>query len=964
MNTKLKVTLGLTTILTFLIMLGDFLHLIPDPLQEKLEARAALSETLALHATASILHRDIARLDNDFATIAKRRPDLISIGLVNNAEQLIIDYGNHIEHWEPMDSKYSNNTQIHVPLWEGSHQWGELQLRFTPLTSQGVLGLLDRPAIRLTLFLGFLSLIVNYLYLSKMLRMLDPAKAAPPHVKSAFNTMAEGLLVTDPKKQIVLANDSFARLLHKQPDELLGLKIDDLYWTTKQGKKLSSSQLPWSRAILSGTGRQNELLRLKLGKNTSVPFNVNCSLVMAHNNKFNGILISLDDVSELEKAELELQKSKDEAEAANHAKSAFLANMSHEIRTPMNAILGFTEILKRGYVRKEADSLRYLNIISTSSKNLLDIINDILDLSKVESGRLEVERLEMAPHRLIMDTLQVLEIRAQEKGLELKFEVKNPIPETITCDPTRLRQIIINIVGNAIKFTDQGGITVRCDLVEAHDTSLFKIDVCDTGIGMTPKQLAKIFNPFSQADESVTRRFGGTGLGLTISRKFAQALGGDIQVSSVQGQGSTFSISVETGPLDGVKRLQPDQISYTHNEQSSAEHLEWHFPKARVLVVDDGAENRELVRFLLEDVGLSVADAANGQEGLDKALAENFDLVLMDVQMPVMDGFTAVAKMRENGLQQPVIALTANAMKGFEKECLDVGYSGYLSKPIDVDRFYTYVGGLLGATQQAQSATPENTPDNAPDTRDKPQPRKTPSSSVEAPIYSTLPSEVPKFRELIKKFIERLNGQLDAIDTAIENGELEVVATLGHWLKGSGGTLGFDVFTEPAIELQNAAKSGNHQKVVLMQQTIRSLASRIAVTPENRPSMPMPNNASMLVTKSSSPTQDMEKIESRLATNPKLHKTICSFVDKLNIEITQMETACRQSKLGELAKMAHWLKGSAGTVGFDAFTEPAKELEQAAKSGQQDQAQSHLTRIKAMTRLLVAPGMNDAQGTC
>ena len=325
------------------------------------------------------------------------------------------------------------------------------------------------------------------------------------------------------------------------------------------------------QAIDRGDVQTNRILRLRISSSERLTFSINCSPVLGSGGKYAGVLVSFDDVTQLEKKEIELRQSKQEAETANQAKSEFLANMSHEIRTPMTAILGFTEILKRGYGRNPKDSLRYLDTIHSSGKNLLELINDILDLSKVESGRLEMEAAWAEPHRIIHEVLNVLGIKAHEKGIALRFEAQSALPQQIKTDPARFRQIIVNLVGNAIKFTEQGHVTVTCRFKKSPSGPRMVIDVSDTGIGIPQDKIDTIFDPFTQADSAITRRFGGTGLGLSISRKFAQALGGDITAESRPGEGSTFRVTLATGDLEGVPFLQPEEVVTAAQEYGERE---------------------------------------------------------------------------------------------------------------------------------------------------------------------------------------------------------------------------------------------------------------------------------------------------------------------------------------------------------------------------------------------------------
>jgi PAS domain S-box-containing protein len=376
-----------------------------------------------------------------------------------------------------------------------------------------------------------------------------------------------------------------------------------------------------------------------------------------------------------------LARAHDAAAAASAAKSEFVANMSHEIRTPMTAILGYTEIL--GSHLQDPDDLQCVETIRRNGQFLLEIVNDILDLSKIEAGKLEVDAERLRPDQLISDVLSLMEVRATEKRLSLNAEFDGPLPETIESDPTRLRQILINLIGNAIKFTETGHVTLSAMLL--HDCELLKITISDTGIGMSREQMSRLFEPFSQGDTSVARTYGGTGLGLSISRRLAQMLGGEITVESELGHGSTFSVTIATGPLAGVSLVEPqstlpDEVPRLQPQDVSLD--------CRVLIVDDRQEIRFLAEHFVRDAGGEVITASNGQEALDKVQqcrtsGEPVDLVLMDIQMPVMDGYQAATRLREQGFEGPIIALTANAMQGDRERCLEAGYDDHTSKPLN-----------------------------------------------------------------------------------------------------------------------------------------------------------------------------------------------------------------------------------------------------------------------------------------
>jgi len=394
-------------------------------------------------------------------------------------------------------------------------------------------------------------------------------------------------------------------------------------------------------------------------------------------------------------AELELARSA--AEAANRSKSEFLANMSHEIRTPMTAILGYSDLLANPSL--SADEARDgIQRIRQNGRHLLTILNDILDLSKIEAGRMTVEKIRFSVHEIITEVAALMRPRAVEKGLDLSVDWKGRIPATLESDPTKLRQILMNLIGNAIKFTERGGVRLVVGMVPSRPGASPRISfqVIDTGIGMSAKQVSAIFRAFTQADPSMARRFGGTGLGLAISRRLAEMLGGSIAVSSMPGKGTTFRVQIETGPLEsvdmifpvpGAELLRKDEPPPGHDVRAGAGG-ECLLDRVRILLADDARDNRKIVSWHLRRAGAEVELAEDGGIAIEKVLSaetegRGFDLVLMDMQMPRMDGFAATKKLREQGFSRPIIALTAHAMTGDREHCLAAGCDEYATKPID-----------------------------------------------------------------------------------------------------------------------------------------------------------------------------------------------------------------------------------------------------------------------------------------
>ncbi|MBW3598485.1 MAG: response regulator [Planctomycetes bacterium] len=385
------------------------------------------------------------------------------------------------------------------------------------------------------------------------------------------------------------------------------------------------------------------------------------------------------ELAERRQAEEKLHVAREAAEAANRAKSEFLANMSHEIRTPMTSILGYADVLSRHL--DDPDDLQCVDTIRRNGKFLLEILNDILDLSRIEAGRLEIDRRRVRPDELVADVCALMDIRAREKRLPLTVEYESLLPETIETDPTRLRQILVNLVGNAIKFTDEGSVRLAVRVLEADQKLRF--DVIDTGIGMTADQRNRLFLPFTQADSSVSRRYGGSGLGLTICRRLAEMLGGEIRVQSEPQRGSTFTVTIDAGPLQGVTRVTPRKAAAPPTE----EHPEAHRLDCLALVVDDRRDIRYLAQHFLEHAGARVKTAKDGRDALQAVVQAQeqgspFDLIVLDMQMPEIDGYEAAAQLRSRGVETPIIALTAAAMQGDRERCLRAGCDDYTSKPI------------------------------------------------------------------------------------------------------------------------------------------------------------------------------------------------------------------------------------------------------------------------------------------
>jgi len=400
------------------------------------------------------------------------------------------------------------------------------------------------------------------------------------------------------------------------------------------------------------------------------------------------------------------------AEATTRAKSEFLANMSHEIRTPMTAIVGYAELLADPH-QPDGERMSCIEIIRRNGEHLITVVNDILDLSKIEAGKMTVERIECAPLQVLHDVISLMRVRATGQGLSVRTEFSFPLPKFVQTDPVRLRQVLINLVGNAIKFTERGEIVVAVSLQQRNGDGVLRFDIRDTGIGMTRQQVDALFNAFSQADGSTTRRFGGTGLGLVISRRLAQMLGGEISVESAAGVGSVFTFTISTGPIETamLARHESEITVVTHAEAHSSTIGDVRLV-GRILLAEDGLDNQRLIRFHLERAGADVTVVENGRIALDTAMAAGsgegaYGLILMDMQMPEMDGYAATRSLRRLGYARPIIALTAHAMSGDRERCLAAGCDEHLTKPIDKARL---LAACAAALDRADTPCPSNTP--------------------------------------------------------------------------------------------------------------------------------------------------------------------------------------------------------------------------------------------------------------
>ena len=592
------------------------------------------------------------------------------------------------------------------------------------------------------------------------------------YTRSLIEANIDAIMTTDPSGIITDVNKQMEALTDCTRDELIGAPFKS-YFTDPERAEAAIKLVLSEKSVTD-----NELTaRARDGKQTVVSYNA--TTFYDRNRTLQGVFAAARDVTERKRVEAELQQAKAAAESASRTKSEFLASMSHEIRTPMNAIMGIADLLAKTALSPEQD--KYVQIFRRAGDNLLNLINDILDLSKVEASQLELEQTGFSLHDHLEKVMEMVATRANEKGLALVCEIAPGVPNDLVGDPTRLRQVLLNLLGNAIKFTESGEVSLRVtqDGNFAVPTAL-RFAVSDTGIGIPSQKLGQVFERFTQADSSTTRRFGGSGLGLTISRRLVELMGGRIWVESGVGKGSVFSFAAPFEIWPTTNR--PTLITVGVDPEAQ-------LPALRILLAEDSADNCTITMAYLEDTPYQVEIAETGAIACEKFTSGHYDLVLMDRQMPVMDGLTAARSIRAweqaNDRQPtPIIALTASALKGDREMCLAAGCTAFLTKPIKQEV-------LLQAIKERSQIAPPIVKDE--------------SSRTDAAVARLNTKFAVRIPAYLLNCRQNVNFILDALDRV----DLETVTILGHQMSGSGGMFGFQEITDISAALEEAAQNAD-----------------------------------------------------------------------------------------------------------------------------------------------------------
>jgi PAS domain S-box-containing protein len=639
-------------------------------------------------------------------------------------------------------------------------------------------------------------------------RVEEALRESETGFRTIFEMAKDGMYLTDlATGRIQLANKASLQMLGYTLDELRELNLEDRHL---------EEDMPSIRAGMAGLRRweASQMAEVRFRRKDGSVFVADLSPALVSVGGRQCSLVAIRDITDRKRNEAELIEAKAIAESANRAKSEFLANMSHEIRTPMTSILGFSDLLAAPDLSQN-ERIEFIEGIQRNGKALMKLIGDILDLSKIEAEKLTLERTDCLLQQIVDDVVSSARVSAEPKGLSLKVQYDCPPSMTVHTDSVRLRQILANLLDNAVKFTKQGGICVAVSRVpEAGSRERIWFAVSDTGIGIPADKIDLLFQPFTQLDSSATRCVGGAGLGLAISKRLATALGGDLEVVSEVGNGSTFTLTIDAGSPTGKKS--PQIVAWDH--VTPRVHTPAASLRGRLLLVEDDPDVQRIETLLLEKMNLQVAVARNGRLACEmaetsKAEGRPYDLILMDIQLPEMNGYQAAQRLRERGWQGPIVAFTAHAMADDREKCLAAGCDDYVAKPVNLrqlrDLLTPYLGGSATSAQRT-AATDE-------------------IAAFPGDLAAGGRSSDDLAAQMAGTFAEGLAERMNVIENALRDCDLHRLAEVVHQLKGTAAVFGYTQVADAACAIyEHAAGDQDLERLQILVSELLETCKRLA----------------------------------------------------------------------------------------------------------------------------------------
>lgn len=702
-----------------------------------------------------------------------------------------------------LTNELANSEKISDPEW--ARREGMVAFAGHPLiygdSLVGVLGLFAQRALSPSI-LNELKVAADALALGiSRKRAENLLKQGEARIRAIIDAALDCIITVDKKGRVIEFNPAAEKTFGYSREEILGKDFSEIIIPTSHRQQ---HQAGMNRFLLTGTShilrqRLYDVLPAIRKNGESFPTELTVvPLELEGEPIFIGFLRDITDqkiaASKQAAAEADLQNAIIQAENANQTKNLFLANMSHEFRTPMGAIVGYAEMLLSPKLNA-TERVQIIRGISRNGRHMLSLINDILDLTKIEAGKMRLELIPCRLWRIIGEAVSVAEVQAEEKKITLNVSQTGQLPRSMTSDPTRLRQILDNLLSNAVKFTPQrGSINLRIGLASAsEDRTHLCIEVEDQGVGMSKEVIDRLFEPFVQADASTTRRFGGTGLGLSICQRLVVALRGRIEVTSQPSKGSKFTVflPVDKADLDDlVDEETAARDTHPAALRATAKGTSQFRSRLRVLVAEDNPDNQNIIRFFLQQAGLSVELAENGEKAVNAAFNGQFDFVLMDMQMPHMDGYAAASLLRQKGYKKPIIALTAHAMAGDEEKCKAAGCDGYLTKPLDIERLVKLLGRLSRKEGQNNDALPS------------------PSRIVVPSPEQVSESAKLDLKSLRDTYIASLMFKIKEFKKGLEEEDRKLIGDAAHRLRGSAAMYDLQDVSETAGLIEDANREG------------------------------------------------------------------------------------------------------------------------------------------------------------